>query len=82
MKVILAGFNVEAEILDEARKRFGEAVTPEVIAASYARISRDPRSVAAIRKEARSSVAKARRSNSRRPGTLCRATCSRRSVRS
>jgi len=65
MKVILAGFNVEAEILDEARKRFGEAVTPEVISASYARISRDPRSVAAIRKEARGAVEKARRSNER-----------------
>jgi len=65
MKVVLAGFNVEAEILDEARKRFGEAVTPEVISASYARISRDPRSVAAIRKEARGAVEKARRSNER-----------------
>jgi len=65
MKVVLAGFNVETEILDEARYRFGDAVTPEVISASYARISRDPRSIAAIRKEARGAVEKARRSNER-----------------
>jgi hypothetical protein len=65
MRVILAGFNVEKTILDEARKRFGEAVTPEVISASYARISRDPRSIAALREEARGSVEKARRSNER-----------------
>jgi flavin-dependent thymidylate synthase len=65
MRVVLAGFNVEAEILDEARRRFGDAVTPEVISASYARISRDPRGIAAIRKEARNAVEKARRSNER-----------------
>jgi flavin-dependent thymidylate synthase len=65
MKVVLAGFNVETEILEEARGRYGEAVTPEVISASYARISRDPRGVAALRKEARSAVEKARRSNER-----------------
>lgn len=65
MRVILAGFNVETEILDEARKRFGESVTPEVISASYARISRDPRSVATLRAEARGAVEKARRSNER-----------------
>jgi len=65
MKVTLAGFNVEAEILGEARKRFGEAVTPEVISASYARISRDPRSVRALRDEARGAVEKARASNER-----------------
>jgi len=65
MRVILAGFNVETEMLDEARKRYGEAVTPEVISASYARISRDPRGVAALRREARSAVEKARSSNER-----------------
>jgi len=65
MKVTLAGFNAEAALLDETRKRFGEAVTPEVISAAYARISRDPRSVSALRKEARGAVEKARRSNER-----------------
>jgi flavin-dependent thymidylate synthase len=65
MKVKLAGFNVEAVLLEETRKRFGEAVTPEVISAAYARISRDPRSVSALRDEARGAVDKARRSNER-----------------
>jgi flavin-dependent thymidylate synthase len=65
MKVMLAGFNAEAALLDETRKRFGEAVTPEVISAAYARISRDPRGVSALREEARSAVEKARRSNER-----------------
>ncbi len=65
MKVTLAGFNVEAALLDETRRRFGEAVTPEVISAAYARISRDPRNVAALRKDARGAVEKARKSNER-----------------
>ncbi len=65
MKVTLAGFNVEAALLEETRKRFGEAVTPEVISAAYARISRDPRGVSALRQEARGAVEKARRSNER-----------------
>lgn len=65
MKVTLAGFNAEAALLDEMRKRFGGAVTPEVISAAYARISRDPRSVSALREEARGSVEKARKSNER-----------------
>lgn len=65
MKVILAGFNIEAEQV----KRFGgkgrKALTPEVISASYARISRDPRSIGALRREARREVEKARESNER-----------------
>ncbi len=65
MKVTLAGYNVEAALLEEVRKRFGEAVTPEVISAAYARISRDPRSVGALRDEARGAVEKARQSNER-----------------
>ena len=65
MKVTLAGFNVDAAILDETRRRFGEAVTPEVISAAYARISRDPRGVAALRQDARGAVEKARKSNER-----------------
>ena len=65
MKVALAGFNVERAILEEARARFHDAVTPEVLSASYARISRDPRGIAALRSEARREVGKARRSNER-----------------
>ena len=65
MKVTLAGYNVDAGILARARKREGESVTPEVLAAAYARISRDPRSVGALRAEAAREVARARRSNER-----------------
>ena len=42
-----------------------ESLTPEVISASYARISRDPRSINTLRKEARREVARARASNKR-----------------
>jgi flavin-dependent thymidylate synthase len=65
MRVVLAGCNVEAAILEGARNEFHEAVTPEVISAAYARISRDPRGIAALRNEARGAVDKARRSNER-----------------
>ncbi len=65
MKVILAGFNIESEMIERLSGRTREHLTPEVISAAYARISRDPRSVAALRKNAREQVDKARRSNER-----------------
>lgn len=40
-----------------------ESITPEIISAAYARISRDPRSVTELRSIARSEVESARRSN-------------------
>ncbi len=62
MKVILAGFNVDVEALKEYRA--GKAmVTPESIPAAYARISRSPKPVTILRKEAREEVDKARKSN-------------------
>jgi thymidylate synthase ThyX len=66
LQVILAGYNIDAETV-EALKR-GEAVdvanlSPETIPASYARISRDPRTIPELRAVARGDVAKARRSN-------------------
>jgi len=65
MKVILAGYNLDTEVI-AALKR-GEAnrndITPEVLSASYARISRDPRPVNELRAIARAEVEKARRSN-------------------
>jgi flavin-dependent thymidylate synthase len=66
MKVRLAGFNVDAEVLDELRKMSGdrEDITPEVLSAAYARISRDGRPVEEIRREARLEVERARKSNS------------------
>ncbi|MDP8258469.1 MAG: FAD-dependent thymidylate synthase [Candidatus Aadella gelida] len=66
MEVNLAGYNVDAEVLGEMSKKCGKSdeLTPEIIAAAYARISRDPRPIKEIRKDARSEVERTRRSNS------------------
>jgi flavin-dependent thymidylate synthase len=66
MKVHLAGFNVDTQVLKELRDKAGERqdITPEVISAAYARISRDPRAISQIREDARREVEKARKSNS------------------
>ncbi|MFH1798985.1 MAG: FAD-dependent thymidylate synthase [Candidatus Omnitrophota bacterium] len=66
MEVYLAGYNVDASILREMEESSGPRadLTPEVLSAAYARISRDPRPIHEIRKEARSEVEKSRRSNS------------------
>jgi flavin-dependent thymidylate synthase len=66
MKVHLAGFNVDSEVLREleAKTEKRQDLTPEVISASYARISRDGRPISEIRKDARQEVEKARKSNS------------------
>lgn len=63
MKVILGGYNIDAKTIRElAGDRYGE-MTPEIISASYARISRDPREVSRLREEARKDIEKARKSN-------------------
>lgn len=63
MKVILGGYNIDAKTIRElAGDRYAE-MTPEIISASYARISRDPREVSRLREEARKDIEKARRSN-------------------
>jgi flavin-dependent thymidylate synthase len=66
MRVHLAGYNVDTAVLSELleKDKTRQDVTPEVISAAYARISRDPRSIEEIRKEARQEVEKARKSNS------------------
>jgi len=66
MKVHLAGFNVDTQIFKEIEEKYGkrEDLTPEVISAAYARISRDPRPIDEIREESRLEVEKTRRSNS------------------
>jgi len=52
------------ELGDEMRSRIDfEAFTPETISAAYARISRDPSHVTELRRSARFSVARARKSN-------------------
>lgn len=65
MKVLLAGYNVDKEVLEELKKSAAprEDVTPETLSASYARISRDPRPIDELRRIARAEVERARRSN-------------------
>jgi flavin-dependent thymidylate synthase len=65
MKVILAGYNVDSEVIEELKKTSPprDDITPETLSASYARISRDPRPVNELRVLARSEVERARRSN-------------------
>jgi len=65
MRVILAGYNVDNEVLEELKRSNPSLknVTPETMAAAYARISRDPRSVDKLRAAARTEVERARRSN-------------------
>ncbi|UCC40003.1 MAG: FAD-dependent thymidylate synthase [Candidatus Aminicenantes bacterium] len=65
MRVILAGYNVDSEVIEDLKKSSlpREDVTPETLSASYARISRDPRPANELRAVAREEVEKARRSN-------------------
>ncbi|MBN2057430.1 MAG: FAD-dependent thymidylate synthase [Candidatus Saganbacteria bacterium] len=66
MQVILAGYNVDKDVLEELKSsgRPRSDVTPETLSASYARISRDPRPINELRQVARQEVEKARKSNS------------------
>ena len=65
MKVILAGYNVDSEVIEELKRLSPprEDVTPETLSAAYARISRDPRPANELRAAARAEVERARRSN-------------------
>lgn len=65
MKVYLAGFNVDTSVLKELEEKAGKRadITPEVLSAAYARISRDPRPINEIRGEARKEVERSRKSN-------------------
>ncbi|MFH1238994.1 MAG: FAD-dependent thymidylate synthase, partial [bacterium] len=65
MKVLLAGYNLDSEIIEELAKKSADksAITPETISAAYARISRSPKPVNELRKIARQEVEKSRRSN-------------------
>jgi flavin-dependent thymidylate synthase len=65
MNVILAGHNIDHEIIMEFQRLQPERrdLTPETIAAAYARISRNPRPVNELRAIARGEVEKARASN-------------------
>ncbi|HPL62186.1 MAG TPA: FAD-dependent thymidylate synthase [Syntrophales bacterium] len=65
MKVILAGYNLDADVIEELKKNHPDRndLTPETISAAYARISRNPLAVDELRREARKEVDKARSSN-------------------
>lgn len=65
MQINLAGYNLDADLIEELKKNNPgrEDVTPETLSAAYARISRDPRPINELRQAARQEVEKARRSN-------------------
>ncbi len=65
MKVLLAGHNIDRDIINEFQRLRPERqdLTPETIAAAYARISRNPAPVNELRTSARDEVEKARLSN-------------------
>lgn len=65
MKILLAGYNVDYNLIRELKEKseFQQDITPETISAAYARISRSPKSVDELRQDARDEVDKARKSN-------------------
>ena len=65
MKVILAGYNIDYDLIRELKEKsaFGQDLTPETISAAYARISRSPKPVDELREIARAEVDKSRKSN-------------------
>lgn len=65
MQVHLAGYNLDTTVIEELKNQAAprEDVTPEVLSAAYARISRDPRPINEIRASAREEVEKTRKSN-------------------
>ncbi|MEI7589857.1 MAG: FAD-dependent thymidylate synthase [Deltaproteobacteria bacterium] len=65
MEVILAGYNIDASIIEALKRKQCQQrdITPETIAAAYARISRSPKRVDELRFEAQNEVESARRSN-------------------
>lgn len=71
MKIILAGYNVDAEALSKLEaaggksEAFEDALTPETLSAAYARISRSAKSVDRLRADMRREVEKMRSLNQR-----------------
>lgn len=53
MKILLAGYNIDYDIIRELKEKcaFGQDITPETISAAYARISRSPKPVDALRRD-------------------------------
>jgi flavin-dependent thymidylate synthase len=65
MRVVIAGYNIDSELIAEAAARgvSAEALTPETLSAAYARISRNPAPIDELRAHARQELAQARASN-------------------
>jgi len=65
MKILLAGYNLDYDLIEELKSKSGstEDLTPETVSAAYARISRSPKPVDELRRIARAEVEKARLSN-------------------
>ena len=63
MDIILAGFNIETDHMDEIHKVDRNLLTPEIFSSAYARISRSKKSITELRSDARNDVGKARQSN-------------------
>ncbi|MDR1997406.1 MAG: FAD-dependent thymidylate synthase [Candidatus Margulisbacteria bacterium] len=65
MKVFLAGYNLDSEVIEELKAAAPPRLdaTPETLSAAYARISRDPRPVNELRRAARQEVERSRQSN-------------------
>ncbi len=65
MKILLAGYNVDYDLIRTLKEKSAtqQDITPETISAAYARISRSPRSVDDLRAAALAEVDKARKSN-------------------
>lgn len=63
MKIELAGYNVEVEILKKCEATQREILTPEIFSSAYARISRSSEDIPGLRKKARNDLKKARVSN-------------------
>ena len=61
MIVEVAGFNIDTSVGDRIEDR--NAVTPETLSAAYARISRSPKSITELRRDAILEVDSARKSN-------------------
>jgi len=65
MKILLAGYNVDYNLIRELKEKsaLNRDITPETISAAYARISRSPKPVNELRSDALTEVEKARKSN-------------------
>jgi flavin-dependent thymidylate synthase len=65
MKILLAGYNLDYDIIRALKDKSGfqQDLTPETISAAYARISRSPKPVNELREIACGEVDKARQSN-------------------